>query len=93
MKKLFLVTFDGHNDEYGSEIYLIGIYSSREKAEEACKKAVAEMEAIHRANSSDEYDAEAHEPTIDEVELDESKSIHGGKYKFITDVYLGGYAE
>ena len=93
MKKLFLVTFDGYRKEYGSAVYLIGAYPSREEAEEACKKAIAEMEDIHMANPSDAYDAEAHKPVIDEIELGKSKTIHGGKYKFETDTYLGGYAE
>ncbi len=89
MEKLFLVTFNGyHFDEYGSEIYLLGIYSSREKAEEAVKKAVADMKAM-----GDEYDGDVNEPNIEEIELDESKHIFKNDWAFKTDVCLGGYAE
>ena len=33
-KELYLVTFDGYCDGYGSEIYLGGIFDSRDKADE-----------------------------------------------------------
>lgn len=88
-KKLFLVTFNGyHFDGYGSEIYLLGVYSSREEAEKACDKAEVDMKAM-----SDEYDTEIHKPTINEVELDNSKLIFENDHEFKTDVCLGGYAE
>lgn len=88
-KKLFLVTFNGyHFDPYGSKIYLLGIYSSREKAEEACNKAEFYMKAM-----SDEYDGDVNKPTIKEVELDEFKRVFEKSSEFRTDVCLGGYAE
>lgn len=87
--KVYIVTFDGyHFDSYGSEIYLLGVYSSREKAEEAVKKAVADMKAM-----GDEYDSDVNKPNIEEVELNESKRIFEYSFEFKTDVCLGGYCE
>ena len=93
--KVFIVTFNGYRDNYGSDIYLLGVYSSREKAEEACKKAVSDMRAINRAHPNDyyPYDPENHEPNIEEIDLDKSKPIGGDEYVFNTDICLGGYCE
>jgi hypothetical protein len=35
---LYAVTYDGHKELWGCEIYLLGIYDSKEKAENAIKK-------------------------------------------------------
>ena len=46
---VYIVTFDGYLWGYGAEIYLLGVYSSRELAEEAVnsfKKRIAERDDI-----------------------------------------------
>lgn len=89
MKKLFLVTFNGfHFDKYGARIYLLGAYSSREKAEEACDKAEFNMKCM-----DDEYVSEVNKPTIEEVDLDDTKDLYNDFLTFHTDAYLGGYEE
>ena len=85
---VYMVTFNGYHEDYGSRIYLLGIYSSREKAEEAVKKAVDDMKAM-----SDEYDSSDNEATINEIDLDESHRIFEAYSTFMTDICLGGYVE
>ena len=35
--KAFVVTYDGYSESYGSEIYIYGVYPTRDAAEEALK--------------------------------------------------------
>lgn len=81
---LYLVHFDGHLPNYGSENYLLGVYSTIEKAEEAVMKLSAEVGENFWSMR----------PDIEEVELDFTYAlrIHPDLY-VSTPIFLGGYAE
>ena len=36
--KLYVVTYDGYDGAWGAEIYILGIYDSKEKAKQAIKR-------------------------------------------------------
>lgn len=85
---LYIVHFDGLLDGYGTENYLLGIYSTREKANEA----VEEFEELLKENSIniEEYES----PRIDGVILDHTYKVDiDPKYVVSTQVYLGGFLE
>lgn len=76
--KVYLVTFDGYCDSYGSEIYCGGIFETLEKAEDY-------VEAICVPNKI--YF------TISEICLNEWSELFKGEREYFTDKYLGGYIE
>lgn len=82
--KVYLVCFNGLADyEYGVEIYLLGVYDTKAKAEEAVKTLPDEIKSAPDA----EY--------VKIVECDLNKTLEVGKsfWGYDTSVYLGGYLE
>lgn len=84
---LYLVRFDGYLMGYGSENYLLGVYSTRKKAEEAVEK--------FKENLKEKLDASSDLLIYTEgIQLD-----HTYQWKIDPDwgveaqVYLGGYIE
>lgn len=83
---VYMVSFDGYLNGYGSESYLLGIYSTRELAEEAVnvfKKRMAEREDI---------DCNI-EPDIRAIVVDHTYEfrVNPKSEEVKTAVYLGGY--
>ncbi len=85
---LYLVHFDGYLMGYGSENYLLGVYSTREKAEEAVEKFKAEVkEAIGGNIRWIQLD-------IDAIYLDFTYALRIDPDCYVsTSIFLGGYAE
>lgn len=82
-KELYLVTFDGYCDQYGSEIYLGGIFDSRDKADEYIESQ------IYLANMS---------PEITVIRVNRGyeckyADLDHYDHSVSTDIYLGGYVE
>ncbi len=87
---VYLVTFDGNLDPYGTETFLLGIYSTKELAEAAAKKFSEEVKAAKVA----EFDVTADINTIIldhtyKTEIDDSLYTP----QIYSLVYLGGYCE
>ena len=84
---VYMVSFDGYLNSYGSESYLLGIYSTQELAEEAVnvfKKRIAEREDI---------DCDI-EPDIKAIVVDHTYELRiDPDWEVGTQVYLGGYIE
>ena len=79
-KELYLVTFDGYCDRYGAEIYLGGIFDSRDKADEYIESQ------IYLANNRPEI-------TVVPANHGYECKYTEGDYRVSTDIYLGGYVE
>ena len=78
--KVYVVTFDGYTRMHGSQVYLLGVYSSRE---------AADMAAADVPEDDDESVV-----TIREVELNDTAEIlYYGGTGYGTQHYLGGYDE
>lgn len=77
-KILYLVTFDGHRDQYGSEIYLGGIFDSEDKAKDYANKMGGLCGDINitLVTINREYPAEKIT-----------------SWQSASDIYLGGYVE
>ena len=87
MKK-YLVTMDGWTAGYGATIYVVGLFDTPEKAEEAIKKCIGNV--ICREYSVDiQPNFTISEITEGEIYLPKKDSWDS----FQTDIYLGGYAE
>jgi hypothetical protein len=77
--KVYIVTFDGYKGGYGSEIWLLGIYSTREAADKAADEVKEKFTSIVDVN----------EVVLDhtyDIILDEWGSLN-------SKIYLGGYIE
>lgn len=87
-KMLYLVRFDGYLNGYGSENYLLGVYSTREKAQEAVEKLNAE---VKEARGENFWYIQSY---IEEIELDFTYALRTDPdWEVATQVYLGGYIE
>ena len=85
---VYLVRFDGYLNGYGSENYLLGVYSSRKKAEEAVKKLNAEVE---EALGEHFWYIQAY---IEGIRLDHTYELRvDPDFEVSTSIYLGGYVE
>lgn len=84
---VYVVSFDGYLWGYGSESYLLGIYSTQELAEEAVnvfKKHIEEREDI---------DCNI-EPDIRAIVVDHTYELRiDPDWGVETQIYLGGYIE
>lgn len=85
---VYMVSFDGYLNGYGSESYLLGIYSTQELAEEAVnvfKKRIAERrEDIDLCIGTD----------IKAIVVDHTYELRiDPGWEVATQVYLGGYIE
>ena len=78
-KEVYVLTFDGYSDCFGASIYLGGVFSTKEKAEEAAKKLPDDIEFIK----------------INAVDLDKFLGVTNDKQfsECFSDFYLGGYVE
>ena len=82
--KVYLVRFDGLvANKFGVELYLLGVYDTRDKAEEAVKTLPDEIKSAPDA----EY------VKIVECDLNKTLEVEKSFWSYETDVYLGGYAE
>ena len=77
--KLYVLTVDGYTERYGSQVFLVGVFDSMEKAKEA----------------QDSLDDEIRQyASIDEVLLNENVPLTKDEWgNFINIHYLGGYCE
>ena len=97
---MYLVTMDTY-DGYGSEIYVLGLYSSKEAAEkEACKfKEYAITCSIPDRHGKKYIDEEDLHLKITEIKENETYQVRTPVNPciednlFVTDIYLGGYQE
>ena len=77
--KLYVLTVDGYTEGYGSQVFLVGVFDSLEKAEEA-------------QNSLDDEICQA--ASIDEVLLNENVPLTKDEWGDFHNIhYLGGYCE
>ena len=86
---VYLVHFDGYLASYGSENYLLGVYSSREKADEAIQKFKDDLKGkiggdfLHFVPCN-----------VEGVLIDHTYKWEVDPYWYIaTQIFLGGYAE
>ena len=94
-KEVYLVTFNGWFDDYGSYIYSLGVFDSEEKATQAIE------EAKEKINFKTSYDRDAFDPLITQMDLNEALETRETRVKqdgewideIKTDIFLGGYAE
>lgn len=91
--KRYLVVADGYYfGSYGTEMYLLGDFSSKELAEECVKNNTKKDPKPDKHGKS--YDLV---PRIIEVDSDKTypliKDDNGYFDEYTTDVYLGGYCE
>lgn len=87
--KKYLVTVDGCQ-KYGREIYFVGLFNTKEKAETAIKDVL-----IH-ARSIDRLKKRVSENNFKITEIDEGwwHFLHViDDYNIGTDIYLGGYQD
>ena len=85
---LYIVTFDGSTDGYGSDIYLLGVFDSEEAAEAAVAKldeSVRDTARINEGTLNESFD-------VEKIEEDASE-YYDGPLCFQTSAYLGGYHE
>lgn len=82
-RKVYLVCFNGHvDDDYGYETFLLGVYDTEEKAEEAVKTLPDKVTSY-----DDNY-------CVVECDLNETLKVSENRWHtFTSDTYLGGYAE
>ena len=92
---LYLVTCDGHAGGYGSEIYLIGIFTTKEQAEAAINQVNLDINTVLR-NKYDDWD----DHNCCRITLANKDTVYlmrpGSGYwwdEFSNDKYLGGYSE
>ncbi len=77
-KTLYLVVFDGYRDQYGSEIYLGGIFNSEDKAKDYATKIENSCSGVK----------------ITPVTINHKYPIEKvNSWETMSDVYLGGYVE
>jgi len=79
-KELYLVTFNGYRDMWGAEIYLGGIFDSRDKADEYIRSQ-KDLTKVY--------------PKITVIPVNrgyECKCSEDGFF-ISTDIFLGGYVE
>ena len=81
MDKVWIVTFDGYWDGYGSFIYLLGVYDGEGKAFSARERFIKEQ------------DVAEYQVSINSVEINNTLEVVKGPWAYTTDIYLGGYAE
>ncbi len=88
---LYLVRFDGYLHRYGSENYLLGVYSSRKKAEEAVEKFNADIKEML---GEDFWYIRCIQVYIEGIILDHTYELRvDPDFEVSTQVYLGGYIE
>lgn len=80
LKVLYLVTFNGYRDLWGAEIYLGGIFDSRDKADEYIRS---------------QKDLTMMPPKITLVPINRGYECKyaEGDCSVSTDIFLGGYVE
>lgn len=87
----YLVTIDGCWEyEYGMKLYFVGLFNTKDEAENAIEKVL-----IH-ARSIDELNDRVSENSFKITEIDEGwwHYLHVvDDYTFGTDIYLDGYQE
>lgn len=97
--KLYLVTCEGFVDGYGTEIFLIGIFTTEEQAIIERDKVISQMKAkFEELNDSGYYDDDIKDCgerfRITPVRKNEACSLKWENYTgFVNDYYLGGYVE
>mgnify|MGYP000897826721 CR=1 FL=1 len=94
-ENLYLVTCDGHAGGYGSEIYLVGIFTTKEQAEAAINQVNLDINTVLR-NKDDDFD----DHDYCHITLANKDTVYlmrpGSSYwwdEFSNDKYLGGYCE
>ena len=76
--KIFLVTFDGYKEAYGSELYTAGVFAVKTEAENYAKEL------------KDKYDVYT---CVTELELNKKYEPKDSNFCFSNKNYLGGYSE
>lgn len=75
--KVYVVIEEGYYDDYGSYPYLIGIFDTKEEAEEIAKTS---------------FNGDFPRKVI-EIEKNKEFPLNGDKYEASNEYSLGGYAE
>lgn len=92
---LYLVTCDGHAGGYGSEIYLVGIFTTKEQAEAAINQVNLDINTVLRNKYDDLDDNDYCHITL--ANKDTVYLMRPGSScwwdEFSNDKYLGGYCE
>ena len=88
---VYVVSFDGYLWGYGTEIYLLGVYSSRELAEKAVNVF---KQKLRERNDLDDDIKYTLEPDITAIELDTTCELSfNSELEVGTVAFLGGYFE
>lgn len=98
--KMYLVTADG-TLEYGSEMYAIGIYKTKEQAEQVKQEVLEQIAANAKANNKVPHWISAEKwcsDCVHVVELEINKTYplvyhEEWKTELCNDKYVGGYSE
>lgn len=98
--KLYLLTCNGYVEGYGSEIYVIGVFTTEEQAKSAQDEAVSQMKAkLEELNKDDNYYEEEIEYCEDRFRItairkNEAYPLEWEEYNgFVNDNFIGGYVE
>lgn len=92
---LYLVTCDGHAGGYGSEIYLVGIFTTKEQAEAAINQVNLDINTVLRNKYDDWDDNNYCRITLANKDTVYLMRPYSGNWwdEFSNDKYLGGYYE
>lgn len=97
--KLYLLTCSGYIEGYGTEIYVVGVFTTEERAKSAQDEAVSQMKAkFEELNKGDYYNEEIKycedRFRITAIRKNEAYPLEWEEYNgFVNDKYLGGYVE
>lgn len=84
MSRAYIVTFDGVVKDYGTEIFLGGVYDSEEEAKKGLIRCKSQFRTMKEANAR---------VSITEVEMNETLPVAYAEGLYFTEEYLGGYIE
>lgn len=98
--KLYLLTCSGYIEGYGSEIYVVGVFTTEEQAKSAQDEAVLQMKAkLEELTKHDNYYDEEIEYCEDRFRItairkNEAYPLEWEEYNgFVNDNFIGGYVE
>ena len=85
--KVYVVTFNGYCGGYGADLYLLGVYNTRELADVAVEKAIVPMQ------QEDKHLIDC--MRVNEMEVDNTLDIkyNGTGEVAYTSGFIGGYIE
>lgn len=96
--KLYILTCDGYTEDYGSEIYVVGVFTTEEQAKNARDKAISQMKdklkEVHPHSDEEEIEDCEYRFSIMPVVKNKAYPLEWEEYNgFVNDNFIGGYIE